>query len=366
MTYDPFARGPHPVGVRSSALHDASRKGRSLELELWYPAAARHQGQDLSPQTQDRYSIFASQQVSQQAVRDADPAAAGFPLIVFSHGMAGHRRQSTFFCTQLASHGYLVVAPDHGGNTIADLVALALRLHANQVPGEIESLLEGYVFDRPRDVALILDALSSGELSAPTPVDTARVAVAGHSFGGFTALVCAARDPRVVSVLALAPAGGAGPLASAALSRELTLDFAGRPVDSLYLALERDTLLPLAGIEALYRETPAPARMFSLPRADHMHFCDRVEASHEFFRKMPKLGMYGDLMSRLPAFSELVPESHGHAFANALGVAHADATLKSDEAARHFLSRQAVAAFGGRGMEVRDLSNLRTEARKND
>ena len=84
MTYDPFARGQHPVGVRSSTLQDASRKGRSMELELWYPAADRYRGQDLSPQTQDRYSIFASQQASQQAVRDADPVSASFPVIVFS------------------------------------------------------------------------------------------------------------------------------------------------------------------------------------------------------------------------------------------------------------------------------------------
>jgi len=29
----------------------------------------------------------------------------------------GHRRQSTFFCTHLASHGYVVAAADHTGNT---------------------------------------------------------------------------------------------------------------------------------------------------------------------------------------------------------------------------------------------------------
>jgi hypothetical protein len=97
-----------------------------------------------------------------------------------------------------------------------------------------------------------------------------------------------------------------------------------------------------------------------------MHFCDRAEASHEFFRKMPKLGMYGDLMTKLPPFSELVPESHGHAFANALGVAHADATLKADQAARRFLGQHAVGAFAERGIIIRDLSDFRTEARKND
>lgn len=355
MKYDPFVRGPHPVGVRSAVVEDASRGDRRLEVELWYPAADRHAGEDLSPQLQDRYTIFGSQQVTQAALRDAEAAPGNFPLIVFSHGMAGHRRQSTFFCTHLASHGYLVVSPDHGGNTIADLVALVLRVRAEGGQPDIEQLLESYVFDRPRDVEAVLDALASGALSSPTGYDKTRVGVAGHSFGGFTALVSAARDERVVSVLALAPAGGNGPLASAALRNELTLDFAGRPVASLYLALERDTLLPLSGIESLYQATPRPSVMFTLPDADHMHFCDRAEQSHEFFRSLPRYGLYGDLLAKLPRFAELVPEAHGHAFANALGVAHADATLKDIEPSRRFLS-EAVAAFGERGIAIRRLS----------
>ncbi|MDB4976900.1 MAG: Alpha/beta hydrolase family protein [Myxococcaceae bacterium] len=359
MTYDPFSRGPYPVGVRSAALHDASRGGRQVELELWYPAAQVHTGQDISPQTQDRYSVFGSVRVTQEAVRDAaaDQLARkqDFPLIVFSHGMAGHRRQSTFFCTQLASHGYVVVAPDHGGNTIADLIGLAMRVRSQELPSDLEELVAGYVFDRPRDVELILDAAEAGALALPLPIDGARVAVAGHSFGGFTALVCAARDSRVVSALALAPAGGAGPLSTAALSKELTLDFASRHVACLYLALERDTLLPLAGVEQLYRRTPPPARMFTLPNSDHMHFCDRAEASHEFFRQMPRFGIFGDLMSQIPPFSGLAPAEHGYAFANALGVAHADASLKGSRDGTEFLEH-AVAQFERRGIPIRQTS----------
>jgi dienelactone hydrolase len=352
MTYDPFSRGPHPVGVRTALLHDASRAGRRVDVELWYPAAASHAGKDISPQLQDRYSLFGSLNVSQDALREATPAAGSFPLLVFSHGMAGHRRQSTFYCTLLASHGYLVVSPDHGGSTLADLMSLAMRVRSHELPDDVESMLEGYVFDRPRDVTLILDALESGALAAPTPVDTARVGVTGHSFGGYTALVCAARDPRVATVMALAPAGGDGPLSSQALRRELTLDFAGRKVASLYLALGADTLLPLRGIEQLYARTPPPSRLFTLPHADHMHFCDRAESSHEFFRALPPLGVYGDLLRKIPPFAQLVPASHGQTFATALGLAHADATLKHDAAAEDFLARRAVSAFAERAIHI--------------
>ncbi|MDB4985955.1 MAG: Alpha/beta hydrolase family protein [Myxococcaceae bacterium] len=354
-SYDPVSRGPYPVGVRSAALLDASRADRRVELELWYPAAQACAGQDLSPQTQDRYSVFGAHLVTQEAVRDALPVGGQFPLLVFSHGMAGHRRQSTFLCTHLASHGYVVVSPDHGGTTIADLVALAMRVRSHEAPEDLEGLVAGYVFDRPRDIELILDAAESGALELPSSVDLSKVGLAGHSFGGFTALVVAARDTRVGSVMALAPAGGSGPLASAAMVDELTLDFASRRVACLYLALERDTMLPLAGIEQLFRRTPPPARMFTLPNSDHMHFCDRAESSHEFFRKMPRLGIFGDLLGKIGPFAELVPAAFGYSFANGLCVAHADATLKDDARASAFLER-AVSEFAQLGIPVRDLS----------
>jgi len=350
MKYDPFARGPHPVGVQTRVLVDVSRASRRVEVELWYPSAAAHAGQDVSPAQQDRYSLYGAANLVQAAVRAADPAEGAFPLVVFSHGMAGHRRQSTFVCTHLASHGYVVASPDHGGNSLADLMALALRIREQQVPADIEAVIEGYVHDRPQDVALILDARDDGRLALPHIASTP-AAVTGHSFGGFTALVVAARDVRVGSVVALAPAGGPGPLSSPALTGQLALDFGGRAVETLYLALAKDSLLPLSGIEDLFARTSAPVRMFTLPNADHMHFCDRAEQSHEFFRNMPRLGIFGDLLSAIPAFSSLVPASVGEAFANALGLAHLDASLQGNLDARAFLD-DAVAAFSSRGITI--------------
>ncbi len=369
MMYDPFARGQYPVGVRTIVSPLAFGPGPSaasaatpLELELWYPAADRYRGQDLAPATQDRYLLFGAQGLTQDAVRDAAPASGAFPLVVFSHGLAGHRRQSTFLCTHLASHGYLAVAPDHGGSTLSDLLALALRTrgrtpdvsegHAASHQREIEELLQRYVVDRSRDLRHVLDASERGTFALPTAIVPGGVALAGHSLGGFSALQLGARDGRVRSIVALAPAGGTGPLSSAVLARELTLDFAGH-VATLYLALACDALLPLAGIEALYRRTPAPARMFVLENADHLHVCDRAEQSHEFFRNLPQVGVLSELMGELRPFAELAPSAHGYAFANGLALAHLDATLKSHAEAEQFLAQRALAAFHARGIAVR-------------
>lgn len=354
---DPFLRGPHPVGVVSRELADPGRNGRRIAVEVWYPAEGVHSGQDLARATQDEYPLFGGFSVAQEAVRDARPRA-GAPrcCALFSHGFAGHRRQSTFFCTHLASHGYVVVAPDHAGNTMLDIMNLALSLGPSQMPAASESLLGGYVFDRPRDLGLCLDSVASGEFEAAAgAVDlSVGVAVTGHSFGGWTSLVMAARDPRVRAVLPMAPAGGPGPLWALALERELTMEFAPG-VETLYLVAQRDTLLPLAGIEQMYLRTPDPARILVLENADHMHFCDRVERSHEFFRNMPQAGPFAAIAKRTPPMAELVPGRQGHLFANGLGLAFLDAVLKRDEAARAFL-RDPVAELGSRGVVAREIS----------
>ncbi len=351
MMYDPFARGQYPVGVRSLVIRDAEHGDRELPVELWYPAHARHVGQDLASQSQDRFSVFGAHLVAQEAVRDAEPSQGAFPLVVFSHGMAGHRRQSTFYCTHLASHGYAVASADHGGSTIADLVTMAMRVRARELPPDLEPILASYVAHRPEDMGAIITLSARGEIDWPVALADG-VGVTGHSFGGFTALVVAARNPHVRSLVALAPAGGEGPLASDVLARELDLQLPAH-VATLYLGLERDSLLPIAGIEELYRLTTPPARMFSLPNSDHMHFCDRAESAHEFFRNVPRFGLFADILKDLPAFRELVPAEHGYHFANALGLAHFDATLKDDPRAQQFVDG-AVDAFASRDIMIRE------------
>src|SRR4051812_48308152 len=121
MKYDPFSRGPHAVGVRTVDLSDTARS-RYLPTEVWYPATSAYAGQDTSESTMDHYDLLPGfPPLKQSAVRDAAAAQGHFPVVMFSHGFGGHRRQSTFLCTHLASHGYVVAAMDHTGNTVTDM-----------------------------------------------------------------------------------------------------------------------------------------------------------------------------------------------------------------------------------------------------
>lgn len=175
------------VGVRTIAVG-------ALAVEVWYPAvdAARNV---LSPyDVRDWLTEEGMSKVSpgvlkfnQEAARDADPLPGPFPVLVFSHGLSAYRSQSTFLTTHLASHGWVVLAPDHLGRGLAALLA-------GQVP-DFESapreLLEVVAFTRgPRDPRL-------------PELDSMKLALAGHSAGS-AASAAAAREASAAFWLGMA------------------------------------------------------------------------------------------------------------------------------------------------------------------
>lgn len=354
MTYDPFSRGPFPVGVRTTELDDPVRAERRLPVEAWYPATPEYAGQDLADPTRDRYRIVPGfPRLRQDAVRDAAARPGSYPLLVFSHGYGSHRRQSTFFCTHLASHGYVAAAVEHTGNTVADVMQAFLGSAGASVPAAPAMNFADQVEARPRDVIRTIDALAGGAVEALAGmIDTTRIGVAGHSFGGWTALATPPRDARVRALLPLAPAGGSSTLPTNVLRDALRFDW-GRDVPTLLLVAERDSLLPLAGMYELLDRVPSTKRMAILENADHMHFCDDVERTHEMFRIMPPTKDLEGIAKTIPPVSEFCPGWHGHDFIRGLGLAHLDAVLRDDPRAQGFLAGDLRGVFGGRGIAVR-------------
>lgn len=235
MAYDPFARGPYPVGVRTFQWTDAARDQRVLPVEVWYPATDAHRGQDVAVATRDQYELIPGFPPGwQEAVRDAAARGDRAPLVIFSHGFGGHRRQSTFLCTHLASHGYVVAAMDHTGNTVFDVLQMTLAVRSGAEVPEPLGILDAMIAARPRDASFVIDRVLDGVAGdVAALVDVERIGMAGHSFGGWTTLQTTRADRRIRAALPLAPAGGAthmpaGPLREA-------LDFAwGREVPTLF------------------------------------------------------------------------------------------------------------------------------------
>jgi predicted dienelactone hydrolase len=334
VTYDPFIRGPFPAGVRTLRAVDPARD-RRLSIEIWYPASDSHAGQDVAGPTRDAWSM-GGVVFSQDAVRDATPRTAAFPLVAFSHGSGGHRRQSTFLCTHLASHGYVVAAVDHVGNTRADLLASATRADVG-----------AWLAVRPADVVWMIDiVLGRSPADAGPVVEADRVGVAGHSLGGWTALEVTGRDRRIRAALALAPAGIADP-PPGVIRAHVSTDW-GRDVPTFFLGAERDTMIPLDQLRELAARIRSTTKTAVLANADHFHFCDRVEEVHEFVRRMPSV----EGAPRLPPARDLCPGLHAHLFARGLAVAHMDAFLKRDAGAAGFLADDVAAALRARGVEA--------------
>lgn len=349
MSYDPFDRGPYPVGVRSTSI---TRADRTLGVEVWYPAVDAHAGHDQADPTRDRYEMLPGlPPVSQDAVRDALPRDGRWPLVVFSHGYGGHRRQTTFLCTHLASHGYVVASADHAGNTVVEAMEDLIAAHTGGAPRDAEDVLRAFVEHRPKDVSFLIDRLLDGAGDVRDLVDAGRIGIAGHSFGGWTTLVTTARDRRIRVALPLAPAGGASDLPVETLERGMDLRF-GREVPTLFIAADQDTLLPLHGVRALYERTPGPKRLVVLADTDHLHFLDRVEENHELFRSTPPVALFADIVHRMKPIGDLTPGEHAYVAVRGLGLAHMDAVLKASTAAAAWLAGDVAATLAARGVRV--------------
>jgi len=169
---NPDEPGPYGVGARTLIWEDA--RGTVLTAELWYPATveAGSPGDDYGPVS----AAGIAHREAEPDVRDTP-----WPLVAFSHGFGGIRYQSTFLTEHLASHGFVVVAPDHPTNTLFDLV--------EENVGEVAAA-------RPADVRLsvdrVLEVSDEGWFGLGGAVDPdAGYGVVGHSFGAWTSLAVA-------------------------------------------------------------------------------------------------------------------------------------------------------------------------------
>jgi len=161
----------NPVGFQVSTLADPNNE-RSLEMVVWYPSATT-----ATPKVIDDNPVF----FSDLAVRDAPPAVGEHPLVVLSHGFGGNWGNQVWLASALARQGFIVAAVNHPGTTSKDRSAHAAA----------------QLWQRPVDIRRAIDAVLAQPNQFGT-VQPARIAVVGHSLGGWTALeVAGARfDPE--------------------------------------------------------------------------------------------------------------------------------------------------------------------------
>lgn len=278
--HPPDAPGPWLAGTEEAAF--VGPTGLDTPVQVWFPASEA----DEEPYVYDDI-------LEGGAREDGVPACdTPRPVLVFSHGNSGVRYQSMFITELLATHGWVVVAPDHVGNTAFDytlpLGEVALR--------------------RPLDAIAAYDWLvemgagPGGLLDGCVDPD-AGYQIAGHSFGGWTALAvagawldipaatayCVDHDGLLCGELEdAAAAAGADtfdfhdPRATAAVSmtpggyEALISGLPDVAVPTLVLGGSLDTLTPMeTEVDPIYRGLAVTPRMLGVVEgAGHFTFSD--------------------------------------------------------------------------------------------
>ncbi|GAB4214524.1 MAG: hypothetical protein OHK0013_39280 [Sandaracinaceae bacterium] len=161
--------GPFGVGYRSFPLNYVPRgqtEERVISVHLWYPTLS-------ASGPHPRYERLFLDEV---AIIDAPPAApahpGGYPLFVHSHGWRGFPGASWPMLGALASHGWVVVMPEHVGSTLTNF----------EEPRPI-----AHYYERSLDVTAAVDAVAALPDADPlSRTATDRFVLAGHSFGVHT------------------------------------------------------------------------------------------------------------------------------------------------------------------------------------
>lgn len=214
----PFNQGPYSVGIETVHWEDQSRldpylqpaQNRSLMLRIWYPC--QQPAHNHTPYPPDAHAVFDQHlkehpdtaQPQQHSLLDhlrlsAHPHAplytedGPYPVIIFSHGYTMASGSISSYCAALASHGYVVIAPNHTGisgySTLADGTILTccaprgldLFMHAAD---DIQQLL-AHIATKPQTIPAL------------AIMDLNNIGMCGHSMGGIITTRLCALEPMI-------------------------------------------------------------------------------------------------------------------------------------------------------------------------
>ncbi|WP_424192394.1 alpha/beta hydrolase family protein [Ampullimonas aquatilis] len=260
------------------------------------------------------------------------------PVILFSHGLGGSTNSGKLWGEHWASHGYIVIHVQHKGSDESVWqgkpgldAAMSMKSAANPMQ----------LIERTRDIKFILDSLTK-RVATPGDhplqyADLAHIGMAGHSFGAITTQAIAgqqmgpfgnrAADARIGAAIAFSPSPsfrntGGNPFAKIE-----------RPFFSMTGTLDGELPGGL-GTAAVNRTKP-----FEMMPAGNKYLVVFKDADHMIFSGQNIETTTRSKQARNPA--SMSADKHVIKAGNALSIAFWNAYLKSDEAARNWLQKQA-------------------------
>lgn len=239
--YLPSLNNSTHVGVRTFPLVDKHRldpftnftQHREIMLSLYYPAeyypSELHHGQQPSPSPNALTTRYMPNATA--AIYDANVAQYGvpngsferlhtlcqtnapistrkssFPLILFSPGLGNSRLLYTTIAQEVARNGYIVASIDHPYDAqVVEFpdgrLVFNPKFNFTGSPEAVLALINENVAVRVQDVSFLLDALSSPSARHPFEIDSKKVVMFGHSFGGTTAASAMVNETRIAGGL---------------------------------------------------------------------------------------------------------------------------------------------------------------------
>lgn len=260
---------PGPFGVGETTLKLPTD---GAPVEVWYPATpASVSGKPvatydvsswLPPALQKLIPAGFSVTYPSGGVRGVAVAPGRYPLVVFSHGYAGFRDQSTFLTSFLASWGFVVAAPDHDSRDLTAVLGGPTGATAKTTDvGDLEA-------------TIALMAHESATRGSPFHhhVDTKKIGAVGHSAGGVAVEALAAVDPKVSTFIGLAGASVGLPGDAKHGPDSIVPHQPG-----LLMSGTADTVVPTSGMVKAYGKMRAPKRLVLIKGAGHLVFADICE-----------------------------------------------------------------------------------------
>ena len=254
--------GDFPVGVTTLQL------AKGPKVEIWYPAAAGTSGTETYDMrdfvgegirailTGDAPSTY-----SYPAGRDALLADGSFPVVLFSHGVAGMRLQSSFLTSNLASWGMIVVSVDHPSRALENFLTGTATGDGGD---SVDDMLRGL------ELITTLGADATSRFNGH--VDAEKVAAVGHSAGGGTVLAAAA-DRRIDGYVSLASGVFRGGPAVEGATTTTTAPLPGKP--SFFIGGSVDALASFATLtQPAFEAAPSPSLLWEIEGAGHNAFDD--------------------------------------------------------------------------------------------
>lgn len=243
---DTSAAGAWAVGARTVKIG-------ALTAEVFYPAVASSGAStpkkyDLRDWLPDSEKVKITDDKAPVQTCDCsdglplDEAHGPYPIVVFVHGTAGFRTQSLEIETHWASRGFVVVAADHPGLNLRDL--LGSICGQGSTPQDLAT-----------DIANVVAALKApaGDLAfLAGRIDATRIAMSGHSAGG------GAIADQGATAKVLIPMAAGGSVAGAALE------------STLVLGSKEDQVVQFSKTLDGYLSSPTPRRLVEISPGGHL------------------------------------------------------------------------------------------------